>query len=84
MHATPLAARASTGREMSLSKRAPIYALLTLIAFVLVNTAWLSEDIYITLRVVDNFVNGYGLTWNVAERVQAYTHPLWLGGMPSG
>ena len=30
------------------------------------------------MRTVDNFVNGYGLTWNVAERVQAYTHPLWM------
>jgi len=27
---------------------------------------------------VDNSVNGYGLRWNVNERVQAYTHPLWM------
>src|SRR5262249_35059229 len=33
---------------------------------------------YITLRTIDNFVHGYGLRWNVAERVQAYTHPLWM------
>jgi arabinofuranosyltransferase len=45
---------------------------------VLVKTAWLSDDSFITLRTVDNFIKGYGLTWNVAERVQAYTHPLWL------
>ena len=24
------------------------------------------------------FVHGYGLTWNVSERVQSYTNPLWL------
>lgn len=47
-------------------------------AFLLLRTAWVSEDAYITLRTVDNFVNGYGLTWNVSERVQAYTHPLWM------
>jgi arabinofuranosyltransferase len=47
-------------------------------ALVLFRTAWLSDDAYITLRTVDNFNNGYGLRWNVAERVQAYTHPLWL------
>jgi len=41
-------------------------------------TAWVGDDAYITLRTVDNFVHGYGLTWNVAERVQAYTHPLWM------
>ncbi|MBN1250426.1 MAG: hypothetical protein JXC32_22370, partial [Anaerolineae bacterium] len=43
-----------------------------------VRNAWLSDDAYITFRTVDNFVHGYGLTWNVAERVQVYTHPLWM------
>jgi len=52
--------------------------LLAVFAAVLVRTAWMSDDAYITLRTVDNFVHGYGLTWNVAERVQAYTHPLWM------
>ncbi len=47
-------------------------------AVVLLRTAWVSDDAYITLRTVDNLVNGYGLTWNPAERAQAYTHPLWL------
>ena len=45
--------------------------------FVLLN-AWVSEDAYISLRVLDNFFNGYGLRWNIDERVQVYTHPLWL------
>jgi arabinofuranosyltransferase len=44
----------------------------------LVRTAWLDDDAYITFRTVDNFLNGYGLRWNVANRVQAYTHPLWM------
>ena len=52
--------------------------MLTVYVVVVVRTAWVSEDSYITFRTVDNFVNGYGLTWNVAERVQAYTHPLWM------
>jgi arabinofuranosyltransferase len=38
----------------------------------------MSDDAYITLRTVDNLVNGYGPRWNVAERVQAFTHPLWM------
>ena len=54
------------------------WALLALFGVVLVRTAWISDDAYITLRTVDNFVNGYGLTWNLGERVQAYTHPLWM------
>jgi len=36
------------------------------------------DDSYITFRVVDNAVNGWGLGWNVDERVQAYTNPLWM------
>lgn len=36
------------------------------------------EDAYYTFRVLDNFVNGYGLRWNIDERVQSYTNPLWL------
>jgi len=52
--------------------------LFVFMAVLLLRTAWVSEDTYITLRTVDNFVNGYGLTWNVTERVQAYTHPLWM------
>lgn len=40
--------------------------------------AWVSDDAYITFRVVDNAVNGYGLRWNIDERVQGYTHPLWM------
>jgi arabinofuranosyltransferase len=47
------------------------------VVFIL-NRAWVSDDSYITFRVVDNFLNGYGLTWNVNERVQVFTHPLWL------
>ena len=41
-------------------------------------TAWVTDDAFISLRTVDNFLHGYGLRWNVSERVQAYTHPLWL------
>lgn len=40
--------------------------------------AWLSDDAFISLRTVTNVLNGYGLRWNVDERVQAFTHPLWL------
>ena len=47
-------------------------------ACVLLASAWMSDDAFITLRTIDNFVNGYGLRWNVAERVQSFTHPAWL------
>jgi arabinofuranosyltransferase len=47
----------------------------------LIRTAWLDDDAYITFRTVDNFLNGYGLRWNAVNRVQAYTHPLWMFAM---
>ena len=46
-------------------------------AWLVIRDAWLCDDAFITLRVVDNFHNGYGLRWNVVERVQVFTHPLW-------
>lgn len=57
-----------------------ILVLLLLLIFLIVigAKAWMSDDAYITLRTIDNFFNGYGLTWNISERVQVYTHPLWM------
>jgi hypothetical protein len=46
--------------------------------FLIARNSWLSDDAYVTFRTVDNFMYGYGLTWNVDERVQVYTHPLWM------
>ena len=51
---------------------------LLLYAFVLLRTAWLCDEAYLTFRTAYNLVNGFGPTWNVAERVQAFTHPLWM------
>ncbi|MBN2340705.1 MAG: hypothetical protein JXX29_03930 [Deltaproteobacteria bacterium] len=44
----------------------------------LYRTAWIGDDAYISFRVIDNFLHGYGLRWNVSERVQVFTHPFWL------
>ncbi len=52
-------------------------ALLALLAIGL-RTAWLGDDCYITLRTVENWVRGNGLRWNAGDRVQTYTHPLWM------
>jgi arabinofuranosyltransferase len=59
------------------SKHMIVFAL-ALFFFVIIKNAWLSDDAYITLRTVYNFIHGYGLTWNIDERVQTYTHPLWM------
>jgi arabinofuranosyltransferase len=44
----------------------------------IIGDAWVCDDAYITFRVLDNLVEGHGLRWNVDERVEVYTHPLWL------
>ena len=55
------------------------FALLTLLT--IVHAAWVCDDAFITARVVDNCLSLRGLRWNPAERVQAFTHPLWLFAM---
>lgn len=55
-----------------------LWGLLGVYALVLVRTAWLNDDCFITLRVVDNMSAGYGARWNIADRVQVFTHPLWF------
>ena len=55
--------------------RASLFVIFT---YVFLANSWIGDDAYITFRVVDNFINGYGLTFNPDERVQAYTHPLWM------
>lgn len=40
--------------------------------------SWVTDDAFITFRSVMNFVDGYGPVFNVGERVQSFTHPLWF------
>ncbi len=40
---------------------------------------WVSDDAFITLRHVENFTQGFGPVFNVGERVEGFTHPLWFG-----
>ena len=65
------------------ARRSPL-ALLLLIALgailglEIARTAWMADDAVVTMRTLDNALHGYGLTFNPIERVQAYTHPLWM------
>jgi arabinofuranosyltransferase len=53
-------------------------ASLAALVWLVFERAWIGEDAFITFRTVDQFVHGNGLRWNPDERVQAYTHPLWM------
>lgn len=55
-----------------------LYALWLAFFFYIASIGWVSEDAYITFRVIEHYFEGHGLRWNIYERVQAYTHPLWM------
>jgi arabinofuranosyltransferase len=69
-------------RDVPLSKtkkeRLVVAALLIVAAVELFRTAWMSDDALITLRTVLNVTHGFGARFNIDERVQGYTHPLWF------
>lgn len=48
------------------------------IGWIWYRNAWITDDPFITFRTVEQLLAGHGLRFNVHERVQAFTHPLWL------
>lgn len=55
-----------------------VSALALITVAVVYRYAWVSEDSFITFRYVSNTLHGFGPVFNVGERVQGYTHPLWF------
>lgn len=51
---------------------------LALMGALMIRLGWVSDDALITLRTALNTWHGWGPGFNVAERVQGYTHPLWF------
>jgi arabinofuranosyltransferase len=45
---------------------------------IMLRSAWITEDAYIMFRAIENLLNGHGPVWNLSERVQVYTCPLWM------
>lgn len=39
---------------------------------------WTADDAMIDFRIADNLLHGHGPVFNVGERVEAYTNPLWV------
>jgi arabinofuranosyltransferase len=64
--------------RMQCPEAAPQIGLATLLFIVVVvRNAWVVEESYISFRVVDNIIHGYGMRFNTHERVCAVTNPLW-------
>lgn len=69
--------RPARGAAVDPGALAASFALLWFAVLVL-RHAWLCDDAHITFRTIDHFLAGRGLVWNEGERVQVYTHPLWM------
>ena len=41
----------------------------------------LFDDAMISMRYAYNLAHGHGLVWNIGERVEGFTNPLWVGYM---
>src|SRR5262245_12252519 len=69
--------RAKTATTMGLV----VAALAPLIWFVGAAAArrWIDDDGFINLRIVRNLLSGQGPVYNLGERVEVGTSPLWIG-----
>lgn len=59
---------------INLSKLALVFCSL----YLFIKRAWAGEDAFIFFRYVDNLLNGNGLVFNIGERVEGFTSPLWV------
>ena len=53
-------------------------ALSIIFIFICLNNKFVQDDAFISFRYVQNFVDGYGLVFNIGERVEGYTNLLWV------
>jgi len=47
---------------MEKTRRNMVIFLVILLGILLISSAWVEDDVYITMRVADNFIHGYGLS----------------------
>lgn len=56
----------------------PLILIILLFSLIYVFNSWVGDDWYMGLRSIRNFVDGLGITWNLGERTQLFTCPLWM------
>jgi len=62
-----------------IKKHGLLAAGLLLFLFIFFKNAWVADDAYISFRSIEQVFAGHGVRWNIDERVQVYTSPLWFG-----
>ncbi len=85
----PTAGAPSGGARPRAAARQPVWARLSDLAALLVpgllllalggRRLWITDDAFISFRVARNLLSGQGPVFNIGERVEVYSHPLWLG-----
>ncbi len=68
----------SSSNENSEWKRYILFFIFFLSFYLILIRSWISEDAFITLRHVENFISGYGPVFNIGERVEGFSHVLWF------
>lgn len=70
------------GGEMTTGRKETVLFLLgvgLLVAYLIYRSrGFFHDDAFITLRYAANWLAGHGPVWNPGERVEGFTHPLWL------
>ena len=59
------------------TKNLIFFLLIALILFQIYKISWIDDDAMISFKSALNLVKGYGLTYNISERVQSFSNPLW-------
>ena len=74
------------GEFLAGNSKSSTFALILKILFALfflylvILMAWIGDDAQLTFRQIWNFINGDGITYNIGERVQSFTHPTLVLG----
>ena len=67
-----------TGTTSPRSKYFAIVLALTILVAGAYSYRWIADDAMIDFRIVDNLLHGHGPVYNIGERVEVYTNPLWV------
>jgi arabinofuranosyltransferase len=73
--APPAPARAASASGLELAFRAAPVVFILVLGW---THRWLEEDAFLNFRIVDQIRAGHGPVFNVGERVEVATSPLWL------
>ncbi|KYF72796.1 hypothetical protein BE17_24750 [Sorangium cellulosum] len=68
----------ATGRRARVLRAAAIGLVPTLLALLGFRFRWVTDDAFIDFRIVQHVLAGHGPVFNLGERVEAYTNPLWV------